>query len=105
MKINNPLGPIGSGAPNRPGEASGVGRADSTRPRDGRQVPPATEDKVSVSDEARTLSRLRGELGEVGAVRTEKVEELRAQIERGEYRPDLKQVARKLLEAIFGERG
>ena len=75
-----------------------------TRPRDGRQVPPATEDKVSVSDEARTLSRLRGELGEVDAVRTEKVEELRGQIERGEYRPDLKQAARKLLEAIFGER-
>jgi len=103
MKINDPIGPIGTGAPNRPGEAPGVG-SDVTRPRDGRHVPPATEDKVSVSEEARTLSRLRGELGEVAAVRTEKVEELRGQIERGEYRPDLKQAARKLLEAIFGER-
>ena len=104
MKVNDPLGPIGPGATNRPGEASGVGSASPTRARDGRQVAPATEDKISVSEDARTLSRLRGELGDVGAVRADKVEELRGQIERGEYRPDLKQVARKLLQAIFGER-
>ncbi len=104
MKINDhPIGPIGPSATGRPGETPGV-TSDATRPRDGRPVPPATEDKVSVSEEARTLSRLRGELGEVDGIRAEKVAELRGQIERGEYLPDLKQAARKLLEAIFGER-
>jgi flagellar biosynthesis anti-sigma factor FlgM len=103
MKINDPIGPIGPGSASRPGQAPGVG-SDPIRPRDGRQAPAATEDKVSVSEDARTLSRLRGELGAVDAVRSEKVEQIREQIERGEYRPDLKETARKLLEALFGER-
>jgi flagellar biosynthesis anti-sigma factor FlgM len=104
MKItDHPIGPIGPSATGRPGEASGV-TSDTARSRDGRGVPAATEDKVSVSEEARTLSRLRGELGDVDGVRAEKVDEIRGQIERGEYRPDLKQTARKLLEAIFGDR-
>jgi flagellar biosynthesis anti-sigma factor FlgM len=104
MKItDHPIGPLGPGAAARPGETSGVA-SDPTRARAGRQTPPATEDKVSVSDEARTLGRLRAELGEVDGIRADKVAELRGQIERGEYLPDLKQAARKLLEAIFGER-
>jgi flagellar biosynthesis anti-sigma factor FlgM len=100
MKINDHVRP---GAPDRPGEAPGV-HSDPTRTRGAGRTPAPAEDTVNVSDEARTLSRLRGELGDVDAIRTEKVEELRGQIERGEFAPDLKQVARKLLASIFGER-
>jgi len=99
MKIS---GHDGTGGPKRPTEVSGA-RGDLTRERGTQQGVPTGSDKVSVSEEARTLSRLRAELGDVGAVRTEKVEELREKIDRGEFRVDLKAVARKLLESIFGE--
>jgi negative regulator of flagellin synthesis FlgM len=94
----------GVGGPNRPGQASGV-RGEVKRGRETAPGTPAQDDKVSVSEEARTLSRLRAEVGDIGTVRTEKVEELRAKIDRGEFQIDLKAVARKLLESIFGELG
>jgi flagellar biosynthesis anti-sigma factor FlgM len=100
MKINDYIGP---GATEKPGEAGGV-RPDVTRGRGPHQDAAGQDDKVSLSDRARVLSSARRELGDVNAIRTDKVEELRGKIERGEYRPDLRAVARKLLEAIFGER-
>ncbi len=101
MKINDHGGP---GGPQRPGEAPGV-QTDVTRGRRGSAPAPAAGDRVSVSEEARTLARLRADLGDVDAIRSDKVETLRGQIERGEFKPDLKAVARKLLGAIFGDRG
>ncbi len=101
MKINEHGTP---GALNRPGEAPGV-VPDATRDRRGPEPAGQPGDRVSVSEEARTLSRLRADLGDLTAVRTEKVQDLRDRIERGEYRVDLKAVARKLLAAVFGERG
>jgi negative regulator of flagellin synthesis FlgM len=101
MKINEHGAP---GPLNRPGEAPGVvPDPGHDRHRPDAAGPPG--DRVSVSEDARTLAALRGELGDLTAVRTEKVEALRGQIERGEYRVDLKAVARRLLEAMFGERG
>jgi negative regulator of flagellin synthesis FlgM len=101
MKINE----HGAREPlDRPGEAPGVvPEAGRDRRRPDVAGPPG--DRVSVSEDARTLARLRGELGDLAAVRTEKVEALRGQIERGEYRVDFRAVARRLLEAVFGERG
>jgi negative regulator of flagellin synthesis FlgM len=101
MKIDNHGG---TGAPNGPGETLGV-RRDVDRGQQTRQgAATAGGDKVSVSEEARTLSRLRQEIGSVDAVRTDKVEALRDEIESGQYKVDLKAVARKFLESLFGER-
>lgn len=99
MKINDHSGP---GAPNRPGASPEI-HHDVKRTRGTSREQSAGTDRVSVSEEARTLSRLRAEVGDVGAIRTERVEELRTKIAQGEYRVDLKAVARKLLESIFGE--
>ncbi len=84
------------------GETPGV-RYEVKRSGGAQQEAPAG-DRVNLSDEARTLSRLRVEIGDVDAIRTDKVEELRGKIDRGEFRVDVKAVARKLLESIFGER-
>jgi negative regulator of flagellin synthesis FlgM len=101
MKIDNHGG---TGAPNGPGEALGV-RRDVDRGQQTRQgATTPGGDKVSVSEEARTLSRLRQEIGSVDAVRADKVEALRDKIESGQYKVDLKAVARKFLESLFGER-
>ena len=89
--------------PQRPGEAPGV-QGDVKQNRHAPVAEPSG-DRVTVSEDARTLARLRGELGDVDAVRTEKVEELRGRIERGDYDVDLRSVARRLLTVIFGERG
>jgi flagellar biosynthesis anti-sigma factor FlgM len=99
MKIHDHGGP---GAPNRPGEAPGVDRPGA-RGQGGRTPTASDTDKVSVSEEARTLSRLRNEV-DADAVRSEKVQDLRGKIERGEYQPDLRSVARKFLASIFGGR-
>lgn len=98
MKINDQAG---IGGPNRPGDLQGV-RGVATGQREKSDGGGQQGDKVSVSEDARRLSRLKQEIGNVDAVRTEKVEALREQIQRGEYEVDLKSVAKKLLESIFG---
>ena len=100
MKINDHGG---TGAPNGPGEALGV-RRDAYRKQESQQSAASGGDKISVSEEARTLSRLRTEIGNVDAVRTDRVESLRDRIESGQYEVDLKAVARKFLESLTGER-
>jgi len=100
MKINDAGG---TGAPNGPGEALGV-RRDAYREKQSQQGAGPGGDKITVSEEARTLSRLRKEIGGVDEVRTEKVEALRDKIESGQYEVDLKAVARKFLESLTGER-
>jgi len=100
MKI---IGHDGTGGPNRTGEVPGA-RGDVKRRQGTRQGTTTADDKVTVSDEARRLAQLRADLSDVGGVRTEKVEEIRGKIERGEFHVDLKAVARKFLESILGER-
>jgi negative regulator of flagellin synthesis FlgM len=100
MKINDHGG---TGAPNGPGEALGV-RRDAYRDQKSQQGAASSRDKITVSEEARTLSRLRKEIGDVDAVRTDKVAALRDKIESGQYEVDLKAVARKFLESLNGER-
>ncbi|MCK9518528.1 MAG: flagellar biosynthesis anti-sigma factor FlgM [Dehalococcoidia bacterium] len=55
-------------------------------------------DKSGISDDARELSRARGAVDQAQDVRAERVAALRAQIARGEYRADPREVARKILE-------
>ncbi len=92
-----------TGGPKRPDEVRAA-RGDIGKGRATRPDTTTGGDKVSVSEEARILSRLRADLADVSGVRTEKVEEVRGKIERGEFQVDLKAVARKFLESIFGER-
>lgn len=99
MKINDHGG---TGAPNGPGEALGV-RRDAYREQQSQRGTASGGDKISVSEEARTLSRLRQEIGNVDEVRTDKVQALRDKIESGQYEVDLKAVARKFLESLTSE--
>ena len=100
MKINDH---DAIGTSKRPGEAPGVSRAQGGR-RGAPQPAQAGGDRVSLSEEARALSRAGNEIRVAGGVRTEKVEALREKIERGEYHVDLKAVAQKFLQSIFGTR-
>jgi flagellar biosynthesis anti-sigma factor FlgM len=60
-------------------------------------------DQVSVSETARELARLRGEVGDVQATREDRVAALRSQVEQGSYSADLRIVARKLLREVTGD--
>jgi flagellar biosynthesis anti-sigma factor FlgM len=66
-------------------------------------APPARGDRVSVSEGARELSRLRAAVGDVDAIRPDRVDALRAAVMAGRYHPDLGQVARTLLRELLGE--
>jgi len=79
---------------------------DPVRPEAGGKVPlPAAPagDRVSVSDTARQLAGVRAEVGDVGAVREQRVTGLRAAIDQGQYRPDLHQVARSVLREVMSD--
>ena len=60
-------------------------------------------DQVSVSESARRLIRLRAEIGDPQAVRTERVASLQAVIAKGRYSVDLKDVAQKVLRDLLGD--
>lgn len=69
------------------------------------QPPPApTEatDRVDVSSAARELARLRGEVGDLDTVDTEKVASLRHLMARGSYSADYRDTARKVLREFLG---
>jgi len=97
MKI---IGYDGTAGASRPTEVPGA-QGDVKRGSGTQRGPTTGGDKVSLSDEARALSRLRTEVGDVSGVRAEKVEEVRGRIERGEFQIDLKAVARKFIESIL----
>lgn len=67
------------------------GRVESAQPTSGR-------DRVEATDEARQLARAREKVDAAPAIRAEKVRRLKEQIARGEYKPDPREVARKILE-------
>ena len=76
----------------------------AVRPTGG-TIPPALPagDRVSVSEAARALARLRAEVGDVGAVDQAKVESLASLVARGQYTVDLREVARRLLRELIGD--
>jgi len=67
------------------------------------QAGPAPGDQVSVSDTARELAQLRGKVGDLGAVRQEKIQGLAAVMAKGQYSADLGDVARKFLGEVLGQ--
>lgn len=62
------------------------------------------EDKIEISSQAREIQVAMKALKEVPDVREEKVNEIRAQIKNGTYKPSSEDVAEKLLERI-GKQG
>ena len=69
----------------------------------GAPVALGSADRVSVSDTARELARLRAELGGVDVLRQERVTGLRAVMAKGNYSADFQNVARKFLREILGQ--
>ena len=80
--------------------AGGNGGPPGTAPR-GRS--PAAE-RVSLSERARQVQRLRKLLEGIPEVRMERVEELRERLAQGTYRVDGRRVARRLLSESLFER-
>lgn len=63
----------------------------------------AVGDRVSLSEEARRLARLRAGVGDLDEVRQDRVGELRQRVAEGTYRADFRDVARKFLRELLGE--
>lgn len=59
---------------------------------------PARPDSAGFSEDARELSRAQAAVEGSADVRSARVKALKAQIARGEYQPDPREVARKILE-------
>ncbi len=57
----------------------------------------SSADQVDISEKARTLQKLNALATTGGEVRTERVEQLKAEIKAGTYTPDIEKVAEKLL--------
>lgn len=94
MKINERKGVVD------PAVAGSVGRPDGAAAA---PEPPAAADRVSVSDAARDLARLRSEVGDVNTVSADKVSGLSAVMAKGQYSADVRQVAAKVLRSILGD--
>ncbi|MCS7233109.1 MAG: flagellar biosynthesis anti-sigma factor FlgM [Synergistetes bacterium] len=65
----------------------------------------SADDKVEISSRAVELKIAKDALSKVPDIRKEKVEEIKKLIEEGKYNPDLKQVARKILEEFYFSSG
>ncbi|MCC6383053.1 MAG: flagellar biosynthesis anti-sigma factor FlgM [Dehalococcoidia bacterium] len=65
-----------------------------------RTAPPsaASADTAGISEDARTLARAQDAVERAADVRAARVNALRSQIARGDYHPDPREVARKILE-------
>lgn len=85
-----------------------LGGPEAVRPEAGRPAPPPAApdgagDRVSVSDTARELAGVRGQVGDLGAVREEKVAGLRAALESGQYHVEVDAVALSVLREVVSD--
>ena len=64
--------------------------------------PGAEGDRVSMSDTARQLAGLRAAIGDLDAVRPERIAVLQAAIDGGRYTPDVHAVAQALIRDSVG---
>lgn len=73
---------------------------DITRARDKAQAAPATAqaDSTGISESARELSRAHEAVQASPEIRAERVKALKHQIANGQYNPDPREVAKKILE-------
>ena len=79
-----PATPLGGG-PARAGETSG------------------SRDSVELSATARLMQRLRGEVGDVDAMATERVRELQHRVDANEYHPPARAVAERMLSELASD--
>jgi flagellar biosynthesis anti-sigma factor FlgM len=66
-------------------------------------APSVPEDRISVSDMARELAKLRNELGPIDQVRTEKIASIQDIMAKGQYSADPPRVARDFLRDILAQ--
>ncbi len=85
------------------GGISGRVRPDGSRAPEGAPAGAATTDQVSVSDTARQLAQLRSQVGDVGEVRTARVDQLKAAVDDGTYQVDDGTVAKSFLSRVLGD--
>ncbi|KPL84127.1 hypothetical protein SE15_02830 [Thermanaerothrix daxensis] len=62
--------------------------------------PSTTRDRAELSEQARMLAKARNALNEAPAVRNERIEQLRQQIEDGTYKIPLEALANQLLKRL-----
>ncbi len=62
-----------------------------------------SDDSVDVSDTARTLQRLRAEIGDLETTATDTVRALQQRIDAGDYRPAPRAVAERLLTELASD--
>jgi flagellar biosynthesis anti-sigma factor FlgM len=95
MKVNERKGVLNRGV-----EGPGAVRPDAPT-----EAPPpaAAEDRVTVSDTARELARLRNELGPVDLVRPERIASIQDVMAKGQYSADPPRVARDFLRDILSQ--
>ncbi|HSV06457.1 MAG TPA: flagellar biosynthesis anti-sigma factor FlgM [Candidatus Binatus sp.] len=58
---------------------------------------------MTISDVARAFVTLQAEVGDVDALRQERVNGLQAAVQSGQYQAEVSEVARKLLQEILGQ--
>jgi anti-sigma28 factor (negative regulator of flagellin synthesis) len=63
----------------------------------------ATGDSVELSDAARTLQRLRAEIGDLDAIATDAVQALQQRVDSNEYHPAPRVVAKRLLTELASD--
>ncbi len=78
-------------------------RPDGRGPAAPGASPAPAGDRVSVSDTARQLAGLRAAVGDLDAVRTDRIAALQAAIDAGRYAPDAGAVARSVLRDVLGD--
>lgn len=64
---------------------------------------PVADDMVSASETAREVAVLRIGVGDPGAVRSERVTGLREVMAKGQYDPDVREVARDVLRELLSD--
>lgn len=69
----------------------------------GSVAPRRAADRVSVSDMGHLLAGLKAEVGPLDVLREEKVTGLRAVMAKGNYSPDIQDVARQFLRELLGQ--
>lgn len=94
-KIN--LDKVNSFEPIKPERQAEVKATQGTPVKPEKIDQPKEKDRVNVSSKAAEVGRLVGEIKELPDVRSEKVEEVRGKVERGEFAPSAKTIADAIL--------
>jgi negative regulator of flagellin synthesis FlgM len=65
---------------------------------------PARQDKLELSPEAQEMNSVRQKIASLPDVRADRVNELKAQVQKGNYQVDSQDVAQKILERSLADR-